>query len=111
MLGWGLPVAPIHQAAVDGGGMSIWPVIAFVGFVLGLGIGLWLLSIATPPDDTGRGPGRPPADRPNRPDPIGGNWVDDIERWLWEGAQGLGTPTPAGAPGGSLSPGASGGPA
>jgi hypothetical protein len=97
MLGSGVPMDQIHQAAVDAGGMSLWPVIAFVAFILGLGIGRWLLSAATP-DDTGRGPDRPPTDHPNRPDPIGGNWVDDIERWLWEGAHGLATPTQAGAP-------------
>jgi hypothetical protein len=83
---------PIHEA-VGGGGVSLWPLIAFVAFMMGLGIGRLLLSVATPPDDTGRGPGGPPRDHPNRPDPVGGNWVDDIERWLWEGAQGLSTPT------------------
>jgi hypothetical protein len=86
MLGSGLPMAPIHQAAVGGGGMSLWPVLAFVAFIVGLGTGRWLLSVATPRDDTGRGPDSPPADHPHRPDPVGGSWVDDIERWLWEGA-------------------------
>ncbi len=88
MLGWGLPMAPTHQAAVGGGGVSLWPLIAFIAFIVGLGTGRGLLSVATPPDDIGRGPGRPPTGHPKRPDPIGGSWVDNIERWLWEGARG-----------------------
>jgi len=89
MFGPGLLMPPIHQAAGTGGGISLWPLIAFAAFILGLGTGRWLLPGATPPDHIGPGPGGPPTGHPYGPDPMGGSCVDDIERWLWEGARGV----------------------